>query len=308
MKKSFLFASFVAMVAILATSCEQKPAGDAPKARFTYEVSGLEVTFTNNSEGAESYAWDFGDGATDTAANPIHEYAQEGTYKVTLTAANKSGKKSVSQSVVVEKPLFVLKIDGKFDDWGNLPADMLVQASSDDWAYYEHLYNMKFISDTKKVYFYLEYDAEAGAVEHIDMMITTDDAATGMSTYLWDPSSVNILIEGVPDHVEDKEGVSDGFKDAGVFAFTGATPEDWSWDAIEAAGALNACMPVTLANGHKAIEGSILRSILPGLKVFRVGVFTSNAEWAESGSLPQITIDSSTGENVAQPMLEVKLN
>ncbi len=43
------------------------------------------LTLTNQSAGADSYLWDFGDGTTSTTISPAHQYKQ-GTYKITLTA------------------------------------------------------------------------------------------------------------------------------------------------------------------------------------------------------------------------------
>jgi PKD repeat protein len=51
----------------------------------------LNVTFTNQSTGATSYNWNFGDGGTSTATNPGHTYTAAGTYTVTLTATNACG-------------------------------------------------------------------------------------------------------------------------------------------------------------------------------------------------------------------------
>jgi PKD repeat protein len=58
----------------------------APDAAFTFAAEQLTVTFTNGSENATSYLWDFGDGTTATLENPVHTYAVAGTYAVTLTA------------------------------------------------------------------------------------------------------------------------------------------------------------------------------------------------------------------------------
>ncbi len=55
--------------------------GDAP----------LDVAFTDNSTGASSWSWDFGDGGTSTAQNPTHTYTVAGVYTVTLTASNNCG-------------------------------------------------------------------------------------------------------------------------------------------------------------------------------------------------------------------------
>lgn len=61
-----------------------------PNASATYSSTGNSVTFTNNSTGATSYAWDFGDGNNSTLANPTYSYAAGGNYTVTLTATNGS--------------------------------------------------------------------------------------------------------------------------------------------------------------------------------------------------------------------------
>ena len=229
MKKSFIFASLIAVVAIFA-SCQ--PKGDAPKARFTYEVEGLTVTFTNASKDAESYVWDFGDGsAVSTEENPVHEYAAEGNYSVKLTAKNQFGENAISDYVVIEKPLFILKVDGNFSDWDALPAELLAVAEVNDMAVYEDLYKIKFISDRNRIYFYMEFNGEEGAVWPIDMMINTGNEG-GMSTWLWENSNVNILIEGVPfvyDDVDDEGNPAHngGYADAGIFKFIGATPEEY---------------------------------------------------------------------------------
>jgi PKD repeat protein len=46
------------------------------------------VGFTSTSTGATSYSWDFGDMTNSSAAAPIHAYAANGSYTVTLTAIN----------------------------------------------------------------------------------------------------------------------------------------------------------------------------------------------------------------------------
>lgn len=50
-------------------------------------VSGRTVNFTNNSNSADAYFWDFGDGNTSTAEHPTHTYATNGIYDVILTSS-----------------------------------------------------------------------------------------------------------------------------------------------------------------------------------------------------------------------------
>lgn len=62
-----------------------------PTADYNFEVEELTVTFTNASENAVSYEWDFGDNNTSTDENPIHTYTAPGTYNVVLTTIGQDG-------------------------------------------------------------------------------------------------------------------------------------------------------------------------------------------------------------------------
>ncbi len=72
---------------------------DKPTADFTSSTNGLTVTFTNNSQNADSYHWDFGDGNESTEASPTHTYSSDGDYTVVLTATNDCG--SSTKTIVV---------------------------------------------------------------------------------------------------------------------------------------------------------------------------------------------------------------
>jgi PKD repeat protein len=54
----------------------------------------LTVSFTNLSSGATNYSWDFGDGNTSAATNPINIYANAGVYSVALKAIGPDGTNS----------------------------------------------------------------------------------------------------------------------------------------------------------------------------------------------------------------------
>jgi PKD repeat protein len=70
-----------------------------PIASFTYVQNGLTVTFTNTSTGSTSWLWNFGDGNTSNAQNPVHTYLANGTYTVTLTAYNNGCSDSTTQTL-----------------------------------------------------------------------------------------------------------------------------------------------------------------------------------------------------------------
>ena len=67
-----------------------RASGDDP---MTYEFNG-------SRSGGVSWAWDFGDGATSTEANPTHTYAEEGDYTATLTVTYADGETSTTTAAV----------------------------------------------------------------------------------------------------------------------------------------------------------------------------------------------------------------
>jgi PKD repeat protein len=75
--------------------------GEPPVADFTYTINELEVDFQNESSNATSYLWNFGDGGTSTQFNPLHEYAEDGVYLVTLTATNECGSDVFVQEIEI---------------------------------------------------------------------------------------------------------------------------------------------------------------------------------------------------------------
>jgi len=76
---------------------------DFPTAGFIFTaLPGGVVHFDNFSQQATSYVWDFGDGSPTAAGfNIDHQYAQSGTYTVTLVAGNSCGVSVLQQSIEV---------------------------------------------------------------------------------------------------------------------------------------------------------------------------------------------------------------
>ncbi len=68
----------------------------------TEGIAPLQVTFTNLTDGASTFNWDFGDGSRSTEASPTYTYEQPGIYLVSFEARNDIGCGTlITQSVNV---------------------------------------------------------------------------------------------------------------------------------------------------------------------------------------------------------------
>lgn len=80
-----------------------------PVADFVMQTeygSSTSVLFSDNSQGAHVWLWDFGDGNTSSENAPLHAYAEPGEYQVILYVESDAGcTDSASQKVIIESNL-----------------------------------------------------------------------------------------------------------------------------------------------------------------------------------------------------------
>lgn len=111
--RAFLFLGAFSMVTLVSCEKEEETPED-PIASFQYAISEtnyLEVTFTNYSQNATSYSWNFGDGETSTEQNPVHVFAAAGEYTVVLTAMNSADVTATfSQDITITDPDLAYKL------------------------------------------------------------------------------------------------------------------------------------------------------------------------------------------------------
>ena len=102
----FLVVLVLGMLLSITTGASADPL-TGPVANFTaYPTEGFApafVQFTDLSENATAWSWDFGDGTNSTEQNPIHTYSTVGNYTVNLTAINVNGTDSKLETINVLK-------------------------------------------------------------------------------------------------------------------------------------------------------------------------------------------------------------
>ena len=74
---------------------------DSDEGDYVNVTLSEDVEFTDNSSGADSVSWDFGDGETSTERNPTHTYYSNGDFTVIFTGTNQYGSSSTTKIVTI---------------------------------------------------------------------------------------------------------------------------------------------------------------------------------------------------------------
>ncbi len=95
----FLISSLL-VISLLVSNCENEDTINVASASFTVSTSELiadsTIEFSNTSENASFYLWDFGDGGTSSDVDATHIYDSGSTYKVSLIAYGSSSADTAS--------------------------------------------------------------------------------------------------------------------------------------------------------------------------------------------------------------------
>jgi PKD repeat protein len=103
------------------------PTGDAS---FTFSAEELQVSF-NGSSSASGWSWDFGDGNVSTEQNPVHTYAEDGTYVVSLTTDDGCSR-TIEVTVESLVSVFDADMDGDFSIAPNPASDWIRIVAGDE--------------------------------------------------------------------------------------------------------------------------------------------------------------------------------
>lgn len=70
-------------------------------ANFTFSTLNNQVNFSNSSSKSNFFSWNFDDGNTSNLTNPIHTFANNGTYNIKLVASNHCHKDSIIKNISI---------------------------------------------------------------------------------------------------------------------------------------------------------------------------------------------------------------
>jgi hypothetical protein len=102
------------IAAVFATSCEIHPYADfVVDNRFVQPNET--VRFSNVSDNASTYHWDFGDGTYSNVRSPVHVYTNEGIYNVTLTVHSKDG--NVDRASIEMEVFYDVELEVTVAEW-----------------------------------------------------------------------------------------------------------------------------------------------------------------------------------------------
>jgi|GEM_PF-2444186 len=131
------------------------PPPPAPIAGFTPSKTNCmvpcSINFTNQSQNATSYHWDFGDGTSSTETNPPHQYSALGQYQVKLVAINSAGQvtdvKTITVGATANVARFQVRTTG--GDASIVTGDD--EIDSDDWTSVELSYSVRIVNAGREI-------------------------------------------------------------------------------------------------------------------------------------------------------------
>ncbi|HWK08090.1 MAG TPA: PKD domain-containing protein [Puia sp.] len=269
-----------ALLATLTSWCGAcKKDGAKPQADIFYTTSldGYTVTFTNETTGATSYKWDFGDGGTSTDPSPVHAYPGKGKYVPTLYATTAGGVTSEGSTVIhISKSSAVKLDDNSLSDWDTVTYNSAVSGAGGGI-----FRKAKFDYSSTYIYFYFEMATTVANGDIFDFYLDTDnDPSTGYLSWQFSGSGNDVLLEGA---------MLQNWLDP--YYFSGADQNSFSWSA-QTISEFYQIGTVVQDGSILKFEGAFKRAKLKGLTGtgLRLGVSATKSDWSVTlGTFPDQT-------------------
>lgn len=178
---------------IFFTSCKKESAKPGPDPFYAVSIDGFTVTFTNQTKGATSYKWDFGDGGTSTDESPSHTYPSKGKFVPTLYATSSDGvTKEASTVIFISKASAIKMDDGTLSDWDTVTHNVITAGAGSG-----NFITSKYDYDGNNVYVYFEQHTTKADGNIYDLYIDADNnISTGYLTGEIPNGAYEVLLEG----------------------------------------------------------------------------------------------------------------
>ena len=160
------------VIPLILFSCEM-----SPEAYFSATpgdpVVGEEVWFTNESNNAVSFEWDFGDGYISNEVHPSHIYTASGSFQVVLKACSRTGLSDQATMTIDVKIPTILEIEvlEYYEEYPVEGASVILYPTLNDWDKETHMVSEGFTDAEGKVVF---SDLE-NIVYYVDVWEATHD-------------------------------------------------------------------------------------------------------------------------------------
>jgi PKD domain len=174
-------------------SCKKETQKITPDVFYNVSIEGFRVTFDNQTKGAVSYSWDFGDGTTSTEESPVHTYGHKGKFVPTLTATAAGGGTADASTVLyISKSSPIKMDDNTLSDWDTIAHNVVLGGPGAG-----NFITAKYDYDGNNVYFYFEQNAAKADQLIYDLYIDADNnPATGLLTGDIPGGAYEVLLEG----------------------------------------------------------------------------------------------------------------
>jgi gliding motility-associated-like protein len=173
------------------------------------------IIFSNNSVGAITYAWDFGDGGTSVAINPTYAYVAAGTYIVQLISTSPFTCSDTITTTIVVDPLPNSNFNFTIECVGNPTIFTDASTNAISWAWNFGDGNTSTVQNPSNMY------AVSGTYNVT--LVTTNIA--GCTHTIIIPVVVNDVAVAVFTNSSTCLGSSTSFTDN-----SSGTPISWNWD------------------------------------------------------------------------------
>jgi PKD repeat protein len=287
MKKLKFFYCFIAVSLIVSCGSDDTGTIATPDpgditVDFSFTSNDNLFVFTNLTEGATTYKWDFGDlSFYCDKENPSYRYTKAGgDLQVTLTAMDDVGHEAhTTKTISAPEVLNIdIKIDGILDDWKE------VEVLVDDSEIGSSMQKLKAWSDDENLYLHIEGNTTM-LMEIMDMYIDTDgNSNTGFSAWQWEESSgAELLIEGPIASLE----WGDIYKSPHT-----SLSNAWVWNYVSGLIGFTSSGIVNVDANSNAIEFSIPLSTFGDIgKSISFSIAEVNSGWAAVGQIPEAGFD-----------------